>query len=274
MLEKDAIKRVTREYASMPGCYTSKVFAITKQDGGFCMISNMKPLNKGLNPTKFKMEGIKEALALLHPRFFMAKIDIKDVYLQVPIYKPHRDLLLIHWRSKYYRFKVLPFGISIALHVFTKIMIVAFCPLALDKVTKIAHIDDILLIANTREELQRVTAAAVAHLEKLRFLLNEKKCVLTPAEIAEFLGFLFCTQTMTISLLDKKQLKLQQRCKQWSQLTTCLAQTLAQIIGNLEATRPALREALTFTRKMCFLKTEWLRKSMDWEALHLVPKSI
>lgn len=274
LLDKKAIDPIPVEQALRPDHCVSEVFAISKQDGGYRMITNMKPYNKGLCAPKFKMEGIADALALLQPGFFLAKIDIKDAYLQVAIAEQHRNHLCIHWRDRYYRFNVLPFGISIAPHMFTKIMRAAFRPLALSGVTKIAYIDDILLIANTREELQRVVTAAVTHLRLLGFLLNDLKCVLTPQQHSDFLGFHFDTELMTISLPLKKRLKLQLRCQLWKNMPSLSTRALAQIIRSLESTRPALKEALTFTRELCFVRLEWLQLSDDYDTIHQVPDSV
>ena len=59
-------------------------------------------------------------------RDWMGKIDLKDAYLTVPIYKKHRQFLRFKWRGQRYLFKSLPFGLATAPRTFTKLL----CPWA------------------------------------------------------------------------------------------------------------------------------------------------
>ncbi|KYN39387.1 hypothetical protein ALC56_06206, partial [Trachymyrmex septentrionalis] len=46
----------------------------------------------------------------------------EDVYLLVPIFKGYRKFLRFQWREVTYEFSALPFGLSTALYIFTKIL--------------------------------------------------------------------------------------------------------------------------------------------------------
>ena len=68
------------------------------------------------------MEGLHILLELLQAGDWMVKMDLKDAYLQIPIHPTHQPLLTFQWKDKYYKFIYLPFGLSAAPRVFTKVL--------------------------------------------------------------------------------------------------------------------------------------------------------
>lgn len=52
----------------------------------------------------------------------MVKIDLKDTYFRVPIFKGHQTFLGFPWKGTYREFACLPFGIASAPRVFPKIV--------------------------------------------------------------------------------------------------------------------------------------------------------
>lgn len=99
--------------------YLSKVFSVPKPDGTSRFILNLKKLNKYINKVHFKMEDIRSAINLLKKDCFFGTIDLKDAYFSIPI---HQKYLRFKFSNKIYEFNVLPFGLSTAPYVFTKIM--------------------------------------------------------------------------------------------------------------------------------------------------------
>ena len=63
----------------------------------------------------------------------------------------------------------------------------------------IAYIDDILVMAKSRELLVNQAAEMFYLLENLGFLINQKKSILKPSQTMEFLGFTLDTVAMEIS---------------------------------------------------------------------------
>ena len=52
----------------------------------------------------------------------MITMDLKDAYLSVPIHADHSKYLRFEWESELWEFTCLPFGLSSAPRVFTKVM--------------------------------------------------------------------------------------------------------------------------------------------------------
>ncbi|XP_073414148.1 hsc70-interacting protein isoform X1 [Dendrobates tinctorius] len=106
--------------------FYSPLFLVTKPDGTFRTIINLRKLNKYVKNQSFKMESIKSTTKVLFPTCYMTVLDLSNAYYHVPIHKDSRKYLRlavsIKGKVKEFQYRALPFGISIALRVFTKIV--------------------------------------------------------------------------------------------------------------------------------------------------------
>ena len=85
-----------------------------KERGGWRPIINLKGLNEYINTPHFKMESIASVKDILLPGDYLAKIDLKDAYLGIPMHKSQRKYLRCRWKGKSYQFKALSFGLASA----------------------------------------------------------------------------------------------------------------------------------------------------------------
>ena len=104
LLKKEVIRNSSHE----PGKFISPIFFREKSDGRYPVILNLKKLNESVEYRKFKMETIARILQLIRPNMYMAKLDIKDVYYDIPIYKPHQKFLKFEYKSRLFKFMLLP----------------------------------------------------------------------------------------------------------------------------------------------------------------------
>ena len=84
-IEKPCAKQAVVKVRPTKGQFLSQLFLVPKKDGSQRPVINLKPLNQ-----KFKMEGAKLIWDLLRQKDWMVSIDLKDVYLSVPITPQHR----------------------------------------------------------------------------------------------------------------------------------------------------------------------------------------
>ena len=147
-------KGAITETTLSPQSFVSQIFLVEKKDGGQRPVINLKGLNRFVKTKHFKMEGLHLLPDLLQPQDWIVKMDLKDAYLQIPIHSEHQHLLTFLWEGKTYMFKCLPFGLSAAPRVFTKLLkpVVGF--LRQNGCHLIIYLDDILMLHQDRDQIQ------------------------------------------------------------------------------------------------------------------------
>ena len=119
MLSDQAIVRVSDRNA--PGFF-HHTFAVDKPDGRHRPIADLRRLNEFLAYEHFQMESMRTVRELLRPGDHMVRLDLKSAYLHVPIDPEHRPFLDFFHQGQRYRYQCLPFGLSCAPRVFTKLL--------------------------------------------------------------------------------------------------------------------------------------------------------
>lgn len=145
LLEKGAVVRTDQDDGFISG-----IFLIPKRSGGYRPIINLKGLNTFLAAHKFKMEGISTVRHTIREGDWLAKLDLKDAYLTVPIFAHHRKFLRFKWGSDIFEFVSLPFGLSSAPWAFTKLLRVVIAHLRKLSLRLVIYLDDILVVASSQ----------------------------------------------------------------------------------------------------------------------------
>ena len=118
LVEKGAAQQVQLSQVHL----VSPVFVVLKSGGGWRPIIDLRLLNSFLEPPHFKMEGLYIPMEVLKQGWQMAKIDLKDAYLTIPVAREHHCLLSFQvQQGEWIQFQCLPFGLCTAPFVFTKV---------------------------------------------------------------------------------------------------------------------------------------------------------
>ena len=75
-----------------PGFY-SHLFLVEKSSGGWQPVIDLSPLNEFIQQTPFRMKTPNSVLLAVRKNDFLASIDFKDVYFQIPVHPSSRKLL-------------------------------------------------------------------------------------------------------------------------------------------------------------------------------------
>jgi len=263
LLGKGAIKMVP----NCPNQFLSRIFLVPKKDGSSRPVVNLRPLNQFMEKIHFKMESLSMIRDLLKEGDWMASIDLKDAYLSVAIWEGHRKYLRFPWQGKVYEFQCLPFGLSSAPRVFTKLLKPVLMHLRHQGIRLIMYLDDMLVMTQSRTELEQQLGQITSLLEMLGFVVNREKSQLQPVQRIQYLGFLIDSQDRRILLSEERISQIAGACQRACQEGTLSIRELARLIGRLTATLPAIFPAPMWYRELQRLKNQALQQSHSFETL-------
>ena len=183
--EKKAISVLPPGSASR---FTSTFFLASKKTGDWRPIINLRPLNFYIKPKHFRMESLSTVLQSLPTGWWATSIDLKDAYLHVPIHIGHREFLQFIYRGTTYQFRCLPFGLSTAPRVFTRVTKVIAAFLRQRHVHLFMYLDDWLILGPTSQDTLLALQQTVDLTLRLGFIINTAKSSLTPSQQPIYLG--------------------------------------------------------------------------------------
>ena len=204
---------------------------------------NLKALNRHMKRLHFKMEGAHLLKDLLQKGDWMISIDLKDAYLSVSVAQHYRHLLRFMWEGQLFQFQCLPFGLSTAPRVFTKVMKPVMSLLRQHGIRVIIFIDDTLVMAQKQEDLLIMTREIITLLHLLGFSINWDKSALIPSQEIQFLGFVVNSVTMTMSLPEEKIKSIARACQTILKQETVTVRELSRVLGKMTAASQAVLPA-------------------------------
>ena len=182
--------RISTTRSGRPG-FDSTFFIVPKKDRGLRPILNLKPLNVYMEKSHFKMETLRSIIQALHVGEWGSTLDLRDAYLQIPMFPPHRKYLKFCVQGVHYQFRAMPFGITVAPRVFTKLMAAVGGHLRRQQIHIFMYLDDWLVKNQIRELLLHQLNQTIQLLVDLGLIINLDKCHLVPSQIITYLGAVF-----------------------------------------------------------------------------------
>ena len=183
----DLIAKGAVELAPLPspGFY-SRLFVVWKTSGSWRPVIDLSHLNRFVDVSHFQMETIQSVLLSVRQGDWMASIDLKEAYLQVPVHPASRHFLRFVFRDTVYQFKALCFGLSTAPQVFTRVM----APVSLHSlgIRMRRYLDDWLVQSSSRESLLEDLQTVLRLCHDLGIVINPKKSNLVPSQVVQYLG--------------------------------------------------------------------------------------
>ncbi|XP_064643578.1 uncharacterized protein LOC135497676 [Lineus longissimus] len=241
--------------------YVSSVFLVPKRDGSHRWILNLKDFNLSVEHHHFKMSTIRDALNMIKEGSWFASIDLKDAYFSVQVHQSSRGFLRFLWHGRGFQFTCLPQGLKSSPRIFTKILRPVFAKLRQEGHSMVGYIDDSLTVDDTFIEAVENILESAGLLDLLGFTIHQLKSILTPTQIIEFIGFILNSISMIVSLPARKKDKIKKLCASLLNSGKTTGRELAQVIGNLVATEPAVPVAPLFYKSLEVVRNLALRES-------------
>ncbi len=179
LLEKQAVEEVL-DVAS-PGFY-SRLFVVPKKNGKLRPVLDLSRLNQFVQVDHFKMETAQSIRDTVQVNDWAVSIDLRDAYLHVPIARPSRKYLRFSCEGRTFQFRVIPFGISTAPRVFTKLMEVVAAAARREGVSLLQYLDDWLLHQQSRSLLLDNLHKVWSLITRLGLIPNLEKSDLLPMQ--------------------------------------------------------------------------------------------
>ena len=198
-------KGIVINTAHEEGEFISPIFLRSKPDGTNRVILNLKNLNQPLEYNHFKMETIHPVAHLIQQNYYMLKIDLKDAFYSVKILEKNTKYLKFFAGSKLLKFVVLPNELSSGPRKFTKLTKPPLAVLRLEGIIIAIYIDDLIILGETYEECLTGSIKTIKMFLCLGFLMHPDKSAFLPIQKLTYLGFIFDSVNMLLSVTDDKK---------------------------------------------------------------------
>ena len=172
------------------------------------LILDLRFINKHLWKQSIKFEDLKVALNYLEKGHFMFSFDIKSGYHHELIFPSHQFFLGFSWfykgKTRYFCFRVLPFGLSSAPYIFTKL----FRPLVAywrqQGIHIVVYLDGGLGEAPSYQVALDHSTKVKSDLVHSGFVPNSEKSIWVPTLVIDWLGFTIDLFQGLLFILGKK----------------------------------------------------------------------
>ena len=191
-----------------PGFY-SRLFVVWKTSGSWRPVIDLSHLNRFVDVSHFQMETIQSVLLSVRQGDWMASIDLKEAYLQVPVHPASRHFLRFVFRGQVYQFKALCFGLSTAPQVFTRVMAPVSAILHSLGIRMRRYLDDWLVQSSSRESLLRDLQTVLSLCHELGIVINPLKSNLVPSQVVQYLGVVINSTSFRASPSVERVTRLQ-----------------------------------------------------------------
>ena len=154
---------------------------------------SLSHLNEFVQLTSFKMETVASVLLSVREGDFVASLDMKDAYFQIPIHPSSRKLLRFTSEGTVYQFRALCFGLSTAPQVFTRVFAAVSAWAHSHGIRLLRYLDDWLVLASSEGEAKQAVQSLLLLCRTLGIVINVKSD-LVPSQTAKYLSMTIHTE--------------------------------------------------------------------------------
>ena len=176
------------------------------------------------------------------------------------------DYLCFDWDGIRYYYQCMPFGLTSAPRIFTKVLKVVLVFLRSRSIKASAWFDDIIIAANSISLILENLYFTKLLLKSLGFIINEQKSSLSPSQKMCHLGYIWDTVSYTLSVPEEKVIALKQKCIYALEHPVSL-RFLQKILGTIEAFRTAFPLAALYYRGIQKQVASNISENSPWDKI-------
>lgn len=226
LLQAGAIERCY----SRPFC-VSPLGVVPKRNTKLRLITDLRQLNSACRKCSFQYEDVRILSDVIVSDDFMITLDIKNGFHHILVHKDYRDFLGFKWRNQYFRWRVLPFGLSCSPYYFGKILRPVITYLREKNIRLCVYVDDFFLAAH-HDDIVQHKKILIDTLVKLGWFINYDKSSLKPDQNKVFIGYNILTNGEPIIRIPTSRCrKLKKDIKRVISKESLSARILARVTG-------------------------------------------
>lgn len=227
------------------------------------LVLDCRHINPCLHLFKVKFEDVKVAKSIFQPFSYVFTFDLKSAYHHIDICSCHRTYLGFSWSDegidRYYVFNCLPFGLSTAGHIFTKVLrqlLKYWRSLCIDIVM---FLDDGIGGHTDFDLALRHSKLVRSSLVEFGFLLAEDKCDWLPRRIAIWLGHVFNFEDNILRLTEERIKRLETQIDSVlydvrnDKFKTVHVKALASVIGQIISLQSVLGKRVSLHTRNLYI---------------------
>ncbi len=220
---------------------------------------------------KFRYEDIRQTSLYFKPDDHMFSVDLEKAYHHVDMHESTWDYLGFSWLGQTYTFTVMPFGLSPACWVFTKLTNELVGRWRALGIRVIHYIDDFLFAVAPDPDgkhslFKSVQEQVLGDIEASGFSLSVPKLVLDPQKVIQFLGYVVDLGLNRLTVDPKRVVKLKALLRQLlARPRRTHVKDLARVTGLLQSMNYAVGHSTRiFTRSLYDLMNQKPLHVWNW----------
>lgn len=174
------------------------------------LILDLRRVNQFLKKQKVKYEDWKVALSFFHKGAYMLSFDLKSGYHHIEIHPDYQRFLGFAWKFegdrsfRYFVFTVLPFGLSTAPHIFTKVLKPLEKHWRIQGINMALFLDDGIILEENECTCKSVSDKIKGDLTRAGLVTNETKSIWDPQQCMQWLGLVWDSGEGTLRISEQR----------------------------------------------------------------------
>ena len=220
------------------------------------LVLDCRHINPHLYQFKYKYEDATVARQMFYKGDFLFSYDLKSAYHHIMMHPMDITYLGFQWKSKFYVFNVLCFGLATAGFIFSKVLREIIKYWRSKSIRIIMYLDDGLGGADTFEKCKNVSLVVKNDLFNFGFIIAEEKSNWNPVQESIWLGLIWYTVEgkirVTQDRIDKILSCLRYICSNLQTTRVIPVESLASVIGQLISTQAVLGKSVRLRTRYAY----------------------
>ena len=220
--------------------YCCNPLTVAENNKKLRLVLDLRHVNKLVKINKFRHENLSTLAEMLEKGDFFTTFDLTSGYHHIEIHPEHKKFLGFEWTfedgsTRYFQFCVLPFGLSSACYVFTKVLRPFIKRWRGMGIKAIIYIDDGISAFRNFELAKSVGEHIKNDLISAGFVINMEKSDFKPKPKGKWLGTISHTIKQTFSVPPEKITKLLDFITKYLNQDCATPKELSKIAGLLSS---------------------------------------